>query len=204
MRQNRVDPLGRIIKTEARGTFMGNRGVIHDPNENIVRAFKHKAWITCALQFKERHRVVMTPNRWTELFFLDEATAFAAGHRPCCECRKENFKQFKVCWLMGNPQYGLEPAVSIKEIDTIIHRERIAKDAAKKMYQARAHDLPEGTFIELEGSPFLLANKRRYKWSPFGYRRGILIAKNETVNVLTPGSVVNAFMAGYRPGFEVS
>jgi hypothetical protein len=83
MLQNRVDPFGNIIRTPARGAWMGNRGVIHDEHKTIRKAFKIKAWITCALQFKGRHREVMTPNRWTELFFLDEATAFAAGHRPC-------------------------------------------------------------------------------------------------------------------------
>src|SRR5450432_2352002 len=105
MLQNRVDPYGEIIRTEARGSLMGNRGVIHDANQKIVRAFKHKAWIACALQFQGRRRAVMSPNRWTELFFLDETTAFAAGHRPCSECRKENFKKFKQCWIIGNPQY---------------------------------------------------------------------------------------------------
>jgi len=116
MLQNRVDPKGEIIKTEARGTLMGNRGVIHDAQRNIVRRYKHKAWITCSLHFKERHRIVMSPNRWTELFFLDEATAFAAGHRPCCECRKENFKLFKLCWLKGNSQYGFTAKVSMKRM----------------------------------------------------------------------------------------
>jgi hypothetical protein len=83
--QNRVDPFGNIIETKARGSFMGNRGVIHNEQKQITHAFKHKAWITCVLDFKGRKRTVMTVDRWTELFFLDEATAFAAGHRPCFE-----------------------------------------------------------------------------------------------------------------------
>jgi hypothetical protein len=203
MFQNRITPTGEIIRTEARGTLMGNRGVIHDANKNIVRAFKHTAWITCALQFKERHRVIMSPNRWTELFFLDEATAFAAGHRPCWECRKENFNQFKLCWLQGNAHYGFDPKVSIKEIDNIIHDERIGKDRRKIIYQEQIKGLPDGTFILHDGEPFLFVSGFIYRWSPFGYSAAIPIAKTEMISVLTPRSIVNSFGAGYTPGFRL-
>jgi len=198
MLQNRVDPKGEIIRTKARGTFMGNRGVIHDANQNIVRAFRHKAWITCALQFKGKHREVMQPDRWTELFFLDEATAFAAGHRPCCECRREKYNQFKQCWLRGNPQYGFVPKVSIKEIDNIIHQERIDKDRKKIIYEEDVSNLPDGTFIEWEGYAFLLAGGFLYRWSPSGYARGIPSPQKGVVKVLTPRSFVNAFRVGYN------
>jgi hypothetical protein len=199
MLQNRVDPQGAIIRTEARGTLMGNRGVIHDVNKNIIRPFKHKAWIACALQFKGRHRAVMSPNRWTELFFLDEATAFAAGHRPCCECRRVNFNEFKRCWINGNPEYGFESKVSITRIDEIIHEERICKDGSKRTYEENVRNLPDGTFIEREGAPFLVAGGFLYRWSPFGYAPGIPVLKTEGLQVLTPKSVVNAFKAGYAP-----
>src|ERR1700761_3400486 len=106
MLRNRVTPQGDIIKTPARGAWMGNRGVIHDEHKQIRRSFKLKAWITCLLQFKGRHREVMTPGRWTELFFFDEATAFSAGHRPCGECRRHDYRRFKAAWLEGNPQYA--------------------------------------------------------------------------------------------------
>lgn len=198
MLQNRVNPKGEIINTEARGTLMGNRGVIHDVARKIVRAYKHKAWITCALQFKGRHRTVMSSNRWTELFFLDEATAFAAGHRPCCECRKEKFKQFKQCWLNGNPQYGFTSKVSIKEIDNIIHEERIDKNRGKVIHEANMREVPNGTFLVLGSDEFLLANDLIYRWSPFGYSQGIPVPQIERVKILTPRSIVNAFKAGYK------
>jgi hypothetical protein len=199
MLQNRVNPKGEIVKTEARGTMMGNRGVIHDVNKNIIRPYKHKAWITCVLQFKGKHRVVMLPDRWTELFFLDEATAFAAGHRPCCECRRGNFDQFKSYWIKGNPQYGFEPKVPIREIDAIIHEERIGKDRGKITYEEKVKNLPYGTFIVIADDFFLLAKDLLYKWSSFGYEPGIPFSKAEKVKVLTPRSIVNAFRAGYRP-----
>ena len=93
--QNRVNPFGEIIETKARGLWMGNRGHIHNDDRKIVRPFKLKAWIACKLEFKNRHREIMAHNLYTELFFLDEATAFAAGHRPCFECRRENAEKFK-------------------------------------------------------------------------------------------------------------
>ncbi len=135
MLQNRVDPLGRIIKTSARGSFMGNRGVIHNKHKEIIHTFKHMAWITCALEFKGRKRTVMTTGRWTELFFMDEATAFAAGHRPCFECRREDAKKFKHYWIQGNPRYNFSMSTSINEIDAIIHRERITREKKKIMHQ---------------------------------------------------------------------
>ena len=100
--QNRVNPFGQIIETTARGLWMGTRGNIHNAERKIVRQFKLKAWITCRLEFKGRKRQMMMPNLYTELFFLDEATAFAAGHRPCCECRREDYNNFKAAWLKGN------------------------------------------------------------------------------------------------------
>src|ERR1700760_1777025 len=105
MLQNRVDPEGNIIRTSARGSWMGNRGIIHDEQQNVLRAFKLKAWITCVLAFKGRKRPVMAPNRYTELFFLDEATAFSAGHRPCFECRRQDAGRFKSLWIKANPEY---------------------------------------------------------------------------------------------------
>src|SRR3978361_1384995 len=116
MLQNRVDPFGNIINTSARGALMGNRGLLHNDKQTLVRTFKLKAWITCKLEFKERKRTVMAPNQYTELFFLDEATSFAAGHRPCFECRREDYNRFKTNWLKGNPEYSFNGKTSIKEI----------------------------------------------------------------------------------------
>jgi hypothetical protein len=217
MLQNRVDPFGNIIQTPARGAWMGNRGVIHDEHQTIRWPFRIKAWITCVLQFKGRHRTVMTPDRWTELFFLDEATAFAAGHRPCFECRREDASRFKSYWIKGNPAFGFTIKTPIAEIDKIIHNERIDARGNKLTYDASIQDLPDGTFIEWEGKAFLLAEGRLHGWTPFGYEKNSIAAKEQRiglphveqrvgsspearlVNVLTPQSIVNAFRAGYGP-----
>src|SRR4051794_18491489 len=101
-RQNRVAPSGEIIAPPERGTMMGNRGVLHDAGGRIHRPWRLRRWLLCRLEFKGRHRIVMTPSRWTELFFLDEATGLAAGHRPCCECRRVRFVAFREAWAAGN------------------------------------------------------------------------------------------------------
>src|SRR5262245_6877749 len=93
-KQNRVDPFGRLHAVEARGTWMGNRGVLHNERGQVVAQWRLKRWITCTLSFKNRWRPVFTPRRYSELFFLDEATAFSAGHRPCAECRRERYNEF--------------------------------------------------------------------------------------------------------------
>ena len=105
MLQNRADPFGTIITTSARGAWMGNRGAIHDKKRRIVRSYSVTRWITCALEFKGRRRAIMSPGKYTELFFLDEATAFAAGHRPCQECRRDASLEFKKRWVEGNARW---------------------------------------------------------------------------------------------------
>src|SRR5690242_1774734 len=167
--QNRVNPYGEIIETKARGSWMGNRGLLHDPSKHIVRPYKLKAWITCLLQFKGRHREIMAPNRYTELFFLDEATAFAAGHRPCFECRREDFNRFKTLWIKGNPEYNFSAKTSIEAIDKILHHERMNDDGSKKTYKANINSLPVGTFISIDNDPWLIANDHIWLWTPGGY-----------------------------------
>ncbi|MES2276421.1 MAG: hypothetical protein V4592_10385 [Bacteroidota bacterium] len=198
MLQNRVDPQGNIISTTARGAWLGNRGQLHGRGKTILRPFKHQAWIICLLQFKNRHRQVMSPGLWTELFFMDEATAFAAGHRPCFECRREDAVQFKTAWLKGNPQYGFAAKVPIGQIDEIMQRERIMIDGNKVTFEAVIENLPDGTCLLIENEPYLLANSSLHHWTPFGYGRNLPLPK-VGVTVLTPRSVVNAFSAGYRP-----
>jgi hypothetical protein len=200
MLQNRVDPFGEIIKTTARGSFMGNRGVIHDKHCEITHAFKNKAWITCALEFKGRKRTVMTADRWTELFFLDEATAFAAGHRPCFECRKKDAKRFKSCWIQGNPIYNFSLITSIKDIDEVIHSERIDGNKKKVTNQRMSSTIPEGTFVAVNDyDPYLFSRGRLHRWTPFGYDNTIAMPGASMLTILTPNSIVNAFHAGYAP-----
>lgn len=199
MLQNRVNPFGQIIKTQHRCTWLGNRGVIHNADKEIVRQFKVKAWITCALEFKGRHREVMQPNRWTELFFLDEATAFSAGHRPCFQCRYADHQRFKMYWLKGNPGYGFDMKTAVAEIDDILQRERIAADKTKIYYEESLEILPDGTFVVLQNNPYLVKGKQLYLWTPAGYEKPISLPVLEKIQVLTPKSFVNMFAAGYVP-----
>lgn len=197
--QNRVDPFGTIITTPARGSWTGNRGVIHNEHKQIIAPYKSQAWIICKLEFKGRKREVMTPGRWTELFFLDEATALAAGHRPCFECRREDAIAFKSFWIKGNPKPGFTMKTSIKEIDSVIHRERIDKEKTKVTYEGIQSDLPDGCFIGFNGEAYLKKNKRCYRWTPFGYEGVIDLAASSSVTILTPQSIVNTLRAGYLP-----
>jgi hypothetical protein len=199
MLQNRVNPHGDIIKTSARGAWIGNRGQLHGNTKTILRPFKLKAWITCLLQFKGRHREVMSPGLWTELFFLDEATAFAAGHRPCFECRRDYANMFKTAWLAGNPEYGFDKKTAIGKIDEIIHQERIDKNGNKVTFEADVQGLPNGTFIQVNGEPYLVADSQLSYWTPAGYEKPGLPIKAGQVTVLTPRSTVNAFSTGYLP-----
>jgi hypothetical protein len=203
MLQNRADPKGNIIATSARGAWLGNRGQLHGSGKTILRPFKHKAWIICVLQFKGRHRQVMSPNLWTELFFLDEATAFAAGHRPCFECRRDDADHFKAAWLKGNPEYGFSKKTSVKEIDEILQHERIGGNKQKVTFLAPINDLPDGAFIQIANEPYLVANSAIHHWTPFGYDKTAPLPFGE-VEVLTPKSIINAFKAGYRPQISIS
>ena len=199
MLQNRVDPLGVLIRTSARGSWLGNRGVIHNAGQEIIRPFKLKAWITCQLAFKGRKRKIMTPDRWTELFFLDEATAFSAGHRPCFECRRQDAIRFKTFWLKGNPEYNFDERTSVQEIDKVLHKERIHRDGTKVTFTDSYANLPNGVFILHENLPFLVRDGLIFRWTPSGYEKGRPFPPADKVTVLTPRSVVNTFRAGYMP-----
>ena len=199
MLQNRVDPFGNIIKTKARGTWMGNRGILHNNEQEIIRSFKLKAWITCKLEFNGRKRKVMSPNRYTELFFLDEATSFAAGHRPCFECRRDDYHHFKSLWIKGNPEYRFNEKTSITKIDDILHQERIGRNKIKVTYEENAEELPDGSFVLVDHKSYLIFKQNIYLWSPFGYDKTHVLPKPNKAMILTPRSIVNTFRAGYVP-----
>jgi hypothetical protein len=203
MLQNRVDPWGNLIRTPARGAWMGNRGLIHDDRQHIVRSFKLKAWLICLLEFKGRKRPVMAPRQYTELFFLDEATAFSAGYRPCFECRRQDFEKFKSCWIRGNPRYGFDEKTYIREIDEIIHQERMGPAGEKISFESNIRDLPDGVFIIYDDNPFVLAGSFIFPWSPSGYGERVARPGSGTIKVLTPRSVVGAFRAGYQPQIAI-
>ncbi|MFL5748210.1 MAG: hypothetical protein ACJ751_26285 [Niastella sp.] len=204
MLQNRVNPKGEIISTAARGAWMGNRGLLHNDRKEIVRPFRLLAWITCVLSFKDRKRIVMTPGLYTELFFLDEATAFSAGHRPCYECRRDDYRRFKQYWLQGNPVHPFNEKTSITEIDAILHQERLGTGNSKITFRADINELPDGTFVLLDEKPFLIKGDLLYPWTPAGYDTGIARPHNMEVAVLTPASIVNTFKVGYVPQMGVS
>lgn len=204
MLQNRVDPRGDLIKTTARGSWMGNRGVIHDEHQQIVRPFKLKAWLICLLDFKGRRRQVMTPDRYTELFFLDEATAFSAGHRPCAECRRKAFNRFKHFWLEANADYGFNERTPIWKIDEVLHKERINRSGVKITFTESVSHLPAGSFVLHHNAAYLFADGLFFRWTPEGYDEGIILAGVDRVEVLTPRSVVNTFRAGYKPQMAIT
>ena len=199
MLQNRVDPWGNIIKTSARGSWMGNRGLLHDEHQNIRRPFRLQAWLICLLEFKGRKRPVMAPRQYTELFFMDEATAFSAGHRPCFECRRKDFDRFKTLWIKANPEYGFDEKTYIRKIDEVLHRERIDHNGSKITYTSILKDLPDGAFVVYKDQPAVVAGSSIYPWTPSGYGKGIQLAKEERLTVLTPKSVVKVFRSGYIP-----
>ena len=203
-KQNRVTPYGEIVVSSARGDLMGNRGILHDDQQRIVHLFKNKAWIVCRLDFKERRRVVMSPGSYTELFFLDEATALAAGHRPCFECQRERAKVFREAWIAANPELIEGNPVKLRQIDEVLHAERLTKerfikDRRKQTFSAAIDDLPNGTFIEQERLPYLVWGESLYRWTAAGYLEPLQRLTGRQIVVLTPRSTVRTFAYGYVP-----
>jgi hypothetical protein len=192
--QNRVTPFGDIVAAEGRGLFMGNRGVLHDDRRRLVRFSQVRRWIICRLEFRGRHRQVMTPGSYTELFFLDEAVALAAGHRPCAECRHDDYVRFRNAWAAVHE--GVTPTAD--GMDRTLHGERLAAPRIKRTYRERISALPDGVYIALEGAAWVLWMGAAHRWSAAGYveRRR---APRGAVTVLTPRSTVAALDAGYRP-----
>ena len=202
-RQNRVTPFGEIIPTPARGMLMGNRGILHDESGSLTKKrWTHQAWVTCRLEFKGRTSPINAPHSYTQLFFVDEATALAAGHRPCAECRREDFQRFREAWLRGNPDAGLDPSSTIKSIDRVIHSQRVSRDLGKKTWKARLHQLPDGVFLVLAAQPetaYLKWKGSLYTWNPEGYGPPVPIPEDQEVTVLTPQSIAAAISAGFVP-----
>ena len=201
--QNRVTPEGEIVVTPHRGLMMGNRGgCFHLPDRTLGRrrwATWH--WIACALEFKGRHReAMMQPNRYTELFFLDEATALAAGHRPCFECRRKDAERFAELWALT--QQWPAPARA-PEMDVVLQRERVGDRGQKVTYRAQLASLPDGVFVRLpaEDDPrcYLIDNDRLLSWRFAGYGPPMPKSRRREVDVLTPRSIVAVLSSGYRP-----
>jgi hypothetical protein len=194
--QNRVTPQGDIIAIADRGMFTGNRGIIHDPRTRTLlrRRWTSRAWLTCVCEFKGRRRDVMGGRSWTELFFLDEATALAAGHRPCFFCRRDDANRFRGAWGEGNGASD----VRADDIDTVLHRERL-EGTKKRLHPLpmRLLELPDGAMVQVGAESFMIAKGRALMWSPAGYRAAL--GPIEAAMLLTPPSALRALSAGYRP-----
>ena len=206
-RRNRGTPFGEIIAVRDRGMRMGNRGVLHDGAGTIRRAWQLRRWILCVLEFKGRKRKVMSPGCYTELFFLDEATGLAAGHRPCAECQRQRFREFRAAWVAGNAARTEKHSPSAVEIDDRLHGERVGADGAKVRFAADLDDLPDGVFVTLEGddaTAHLVWRGELLAWSPGGYRERRPRPAGVRVSVLTPASTVAVIRAGYVPGVHPS
>ena len=201
--QNRVTPEGEIIACPARGTLMGNRGgAFHSEAKTLGRRrWASKQWICCRLAFKGRRRAVMMPNRYTELFFLDEATALAAGHRPCFECRRQDSLWFSTLWARVRGQDGRAIA---GDMDEVLQAERVNPAGGKPVWRAEAQSLPSGAFVRVGNSPHLVLASGLLAWSPAGYTEARARPATGQLEVLTPRSIVAVLSAGYCPSLHPS
>jgi len=194
--QNRVTPLGDLIADPGRGLVYGNRGCLHDDRREIRRRYNGKRWIACRLAFRGWHRgPLMQPGRFTELFFLDEATAFAAGHRPCALCRREDYVRFVEIWRATH-----EGPANADAIDARLHDERVERGSrGQRHHVALMAELPNGTFV-LDGSePLLVLGSSLLRWTNAGYTERAPRPARERATVITPPSFVEVLRTGWDP-----
>jgi len=200
--QNRVAPDGTLHDVAARGLFMGNRGGrIHDPDTRSLtnRRWASKVWICCVTSFRNRHRTVWGRS-YTELFFLDEVTALAAGHRPCFECRWGDAIGFAKAWARGRNELGRARAAAM---DIVLHGERTSP-ARQTLPLLQALALPDGAIVAFNDQPFAVRHGQLLPWSFDGYGAGVEPEADAVLTLLTPPSIVNALRAGYRPVWHES
>lgn len=191
--RNRVTPLGDVEAFALRGAWTGNRGVLHSGRE-IVRFHAGNLWITCALEFRGRWREQWLPNRWTHLFFHDEAVSFAAGHRPCGECRHASYQAYKRAWA---DTHGGHPP-SAGEMNRQLHGERLFPGThRRRLHQLGWSDLPDGTFVLVDGQPALVLGNGLVGWDREGYGAARPLPRSGTATVITPPSSVEVLRAGY-------
>jgi hypothetical protein len=198
--QNRVTPYGEVVADPHRGLFTGNRGIIHDPATKTLlrKRWSNPAWLICVCEFRGRRREVMGGRSWTELFFLDEATAFAAGHRPCFYCRRDDANRFRSCWEQGN---GVADLLA-PDIDAVLHRERFASGKKLHAMPSPIDRLPEGTMIAVDREAFVVVNGKPLRWTFGGYQR--TSAQVGKAMLITPPSTVRALAAGFHPVLDSS
>lgn len=197
--QNRVDPFGALVATPARGTLFGNRGGRFHRDDRTLgqRRWASRQWICCVLSFKGRRHKVWGPG-YTDLFFLDEVTALAAGHRPCFECRRADARSFAEKWA----QAKRTDFPYVDEMDRVLQAERL-DGRAKRMHQMPVDELPDGAFIDIDGNAFALRGSHLLRWSENGYT-GKIARPRGMAAVLTPPSIVGVLRAGYQPQWHPS
>ena len=193
---NRVTPLGELVADPARGLVYGNRGCLHDETGRIRRRYNGKRWIACRLEFRGWQRgPLLQPGRFTELFFLDEATAFAAGHRPCALCRREDYFRFGTIWHEVHPGQ-----VDVDAIDDQLHAERIAPDTRGQLrHRAPFAELPDGAFVLEEDVPWIVLGSELLRWMPSGYAERKRRPTGAEASLVTPLSLVAVLRAGWNP-----
>jgi hypothetical protein len=199
--QNRVSPFGELFATPARGLFLGNRGgrFHSDAKALSARRWASRQWICCVLDFKGRHRDVWG-RFYTELFFVDEPTALAAGHRPCFECRRGDAQAFAGKWREAQ---SLRTRPSAGEMDEVLHRQRL-DGRAKRLHRRDIEALPDGAFVALEEGAFAVRGDALLRWTPDGYAGRKRRPRGVAVDVLTPPAILAVLSAGYRPRWHPS
>jgi hypothetical protein len=194
-RRNRVTPLSELVADPARGLVYGNRGCLHDDAGEIRRRYAGRRWIACRLRFRGWHRTpLLQPGRFTELFFLDEATAMAAGHRACALCRREDYDRLVALWRELHPgQVGADA------IDAQLHGERVAAGTRTQLrHEAPLAGLPDATFVLRDGAPWLVLGRELLAWTPAGYTQRVARPPRARALVITPPSLVDVLRAGWE------
>jgi hypothetical protein len=199
--QNRVNPFGELFASAARGTLMGNRGGrFHtDAKTLTARRWASRQWICCVLDFKGRQRDVWG-RFYTELFFLDEPTALAAGHRPCFECRRKDAEAFAEAWRKARK---LPSRLRAAAMDGVLQAERL-QGREKRPHRRKIEVLPDGAFIAFDGEAFAVCGDRLLHWTPHGYDGARTRPRGIAVDVLTPPSILAVLSAGYAPAWHPS
>jgi hypothetical protein len=191
--QNRVTPEGEMVAIALRGAWTGNRGIVHD-GHRIVRSHASDLWITCALQFRGRWSQQWLPHHFTWLYFYDEAVSFAAGHRPCAECRREAYRAYRDAWADA---LGVPPP-SAKQMNRELHRERIVRGThTRRFHSLRWSELPDGVFVRVAGGPAVIVDDHLTSWTRTGYGARSRRPRGGEAEVVTPPSSVAALGAGY-------
>jgi hypothetical protein len=192
--RNRVTPMGEIVAIPLRGAWTGNRGILHSGRQ-IVRSHASDLWITCALEFRGRyHPEQWLPHHYTFLYFHDEAVSFAAGHRPCAECRRADYRAYQRAWAEG---LGVRPP-SATEMNRQLHGERIVRGTRRRRTHAMPWaDLPDGTFVTIDGAPAVIAGDQLTPWTHDGYGAPGARPRRGVAQVITPPSTVAVLRAGY-------